>query len=111
MQLQEKLLIIWASFLILGVLILWIYSHIYVLMKKYYFQVSNIKGDNGGFFDSDCGEFCPQHCDGTWKTWKTVDDPWEKDSTLTVNKQGNEGSNYCIPPVVQLYVSHIMPNY
>ena len=71
-------------------------------MKMYNFQVSKEKGSTGGFFDSDCGLFCPQHCNGTWKTWKTVGDPWEKDSTLAVKKQGNKGSIYCIPPAAQL---------
>ena len=75
-------------------------------MKMYNFQVSKEKGSTGGFFDSDCGLFCPQHCNGTWKTWKTVDDPWESDSTLVVNKQGNKGFNYCEPPVIQSNVHY-----
>ena len=73
-----------------GVLILCIYSRTYVIMKRCYLQVSAEKGNNEAVFDSLCGVFCPQHCIGSWETWKTVEDPWEKDSTLAVNKQGNK---------------------
>ena len=59
-------------------------------MKRWYFQVSNEKDDTAAYFEADCGSFCPTHCIGKWWTWKTVDDPWEKDSTLEVNSQGNK---------------------
>ena len=70
------------------------------MMKRYYFQVSDGKGYNGGYFDSDCGAFCPQQCIGTWNIIKRGH--WEKDSTLAVNKQGNTGSIYWIPLVVKI---------
>ena len=52
------------------------------------FQVSSEKnkGTTNGWFDSDCGAICPQHCIGNWKVW--IEGSWKKDSTLAVTKSG-----------------------
>ena len=52
------------------------------------FQVSieKNKGTTTGWFDSDCGAICPQHCIGNWNVW--VEGSWKKDSTLAVTKSG-----------------------
>ena len=80
----------------------WKYNRLTETMNMWWFQVSSEKGIESGYFDSDCKVNCPQNCNGTWKTWKNIDDTWEIDSTLTITRPGNEKYIVLLPIELEL---------